>query len=283
MKKLFLVTAFISMFMLSNAQQDSVLRSKKGKIILPEKHDFCFGISGNTFFDYLGNFFSQAGKNTLSVKLVGGNSLYGKYFLSKNSALRLRAAYSTTKENYINALSNDLDPSGLGVVSDKMDTQNNYFSFALGYEGRHGIGRLQVYGGAELLISQTYINSVYDYGNKMTAFNRSPSTTINFNNGYNQVQRSSSRTLNSKSDYGIGYGARAFFGIEYFIFPKISLGGDFGISANVQNNRKFSNSVESWDFNAQKTQIVNFDATSNSSSSFTDNLNGQIMLLFYFK
>lgn len=77
MKKLILIPALLIMFMAVQAQQDSILKSKKGKIILPEKHDFCVGISGNTFFNYLGNFFSQAGSNYLNLGLVGGNALYG--------------------------------------------------------------------------------------------------------------------------------------------------------------------------------------------------------------
>jgi hypothetical protein len=286
MKKIILIPAMLTMFLVANSQQDSVLKSKKGKVILPEKKDFAIGISANSFLNYFGNLLSSSGNNRLNMDLIGGNSLYGKYFLNKKNALRLRLYLNVNNAQYISTIPNDLDPVGLAVVNDKLDTKSTNYNIALGYERRHGKGRLQIFGGAEFLLFRNSTKSKYQYGNAFSTSNPNPNTTTNFNNngfGGTNYSRVGNRTTDLNNDSGLGYGGRAFFGLEYFIFPKISVAGEFGVFGNVSNKGVASSTSEYWNFMINQTSQRDTETKADKFVLGSDNLSGQIALLFYFK
>ncbi len=281
MKKNILIPMLLSTFLIAKSQQDSILKSKKGKVILPEKHTCALGISGNSFFNYLGNLFSNSGNNRLNLDLVGNNTLYGKYFVSKRNAIRMRFYLNLNSANYENKIPYDLDPSGREIVTDKLDQMSTNYTIASGYERRHDCGRLQVFGGAELLLSRSYTTNKYSYGNKFSTTNPNPTTSL-FNSTGGNYSRISNRVLNSNNDSGFGYGLRTFIGLEYFFLPKISVGGEFGISGIMYTNGINSSNTEFWDFLSKQTSQRYFGANNNRSSIATDNLSGQIILLIYF-
>ena len=186
---------------------------------------------------------------------------------------------------YVNKVPNDLDPQGSSLVLDKLNNNATNYTIAFGYEKRHGKGRLQIVGGAELLLNRNYTTNKYQYGNAFSNSNTNPNTTNNFINtvsSNSNYYRSSSRPLSSNNDSGFGYGARVYFGLEYFIFPKISIVGEFGINGNIYNKSIISSNSEYWNFTAKGTSERYSGNTSNKFNSGTDNLNGQISLLFYF-
>ncbi len=84
MKKVIVSSLLLcSLSTLSYSQQDSVLRNKNGRVILPEQGDVAIGIGANSIFNYVGNMFSSAGKNKLELNLLNNNYLYGKYFINE--------------------------------------------------------------------------------------------------------------------------------------------------------------------------------------------------------
>jgi hypothetical protein len=118
--------------------------------------------------------------------------------------------------------------------------------------------------------------------------------------GYANVD--AARALSRKTNGKIGVGIRAFIGAEYFILPKISIGGEFGWGIGYQLNTK---DKSTWDAEgtstaAGSTQIgkeikvkdsvnggSNFilDTDRNASNSNTYNLmggSGTIRLTFHF-
>jgi hypothetical protein len=94
MKKIILFSSFIFLFSVCFSQQDSILKSKSGKVILPQKGDYAIGIGANSIFDYIGNMLSSSGNNQLRLNLLNNNMLYGKYFLTSQSAIRLKFSIS---------------------------------------------------------------------------------------------------------------------------------------------------------------------------------------------
>ncbi len=97
------------------AQQD-----KPEKNYLPEEGDVTIGINAIPFLKYLGNCFSDAGDNTINAKKIGGVpsvgfpvapglqnptiSIFGKYFLTDQTALRLNVGIgigSKTQRKYV--------------------------------------------------------------------------------------------------------------------------------------------------------------------------------------
>lgn len=282
MKKLILIPALLALPFIYSAQQDSVLKSKKGKLILPERHDFAMGISANSVFNYLGNLLSSSGNNSLNLNLINGNQLYGKFFLDKRNALRLRANLSMNEATINNKLPSDLDASGATLVTDTRVSKNNSYFVAIGYERRRGTGRLQFLGGAEIFTQRTIQNTKMSYGNAISNFNTNPTTT-NFNTtGTFNTYRVNSRTLRNNYDSGMGLGLRAFVGLEYFILPKISVGGEFGIAGQMLQKGSTTFSTESWNFSKNTVTQTDLKSTSKQSGASTDNLSGQIMVLFYF-
>jgi len=278
MKKIILFSSFIFLFSVCFSQQDSILKSKSGKVILPQKGDYAVGIGANSIFNYIGNMLSSSGNNQLHLNLLNNNMLYGKYFLTSQSAIRLKLMINQTNSHYENNNVPD-DINANNKVTDKYDQSYTNFGFTIGYEKRKGSGRLQVSYGAEINFSRNSTESKYTYGNAFSANNTSPTSTYDFINSFSSS--APSRPIENKQDNGIGLGIRVFTGLEYFIFPKISIGGEIGLGYNNNFNGKNINNSESWNFNS----VLNKNnPNKNSSSSLnTDIFNGQIFLLFHFK
>ena len=77
-------------------------------------------------------------------------------------------------------------------------------------------------------------------------------------------------------------GLRVFAGIEYFMFPKISIGGEIGLGYYNNFGGKNINNIEYWNFSTGLTKNNNQIKTSSSTIN-SDILNGQIFILFYVK
>jgi len=78
-------------------------------------------------------------------------------------------------------------------------------------------------------------------------------------------------------------GARLFVGFEYFVLPKLSLGGEFGWGPAVGLLGKTHTTFEGWDManDELKTEEIPL-FKGNMINLDTDNANGVIKLLFHF-
>ncbi len=249
MKRTILLSALFTLLVFNGfSQQDSLLKDKKGNIVLPQKGDFALGIGVNSIFNYVGNLFSSSGDNRLALTLLNNNQLYGKYFLASNRAVRVRLGISKYALNYHDNITSDFR-GNLDADSRKESYMN--LSFVLGLEERKGRDRLQLAYGAEFKLYFSNSKFNYSYG--------SYSDTI--------------RPLEVKNSNGIGIGARAFVGTEYFLLPKVSIGGEVGLG--IMGNM-FGKSYEKY----SAYNDITFD--NNTLEINTDILNGQIYLLFHF-
>ena len=220
-----LIMLLVSIFS-ANGQQDSVLRDKKDRIILPEKNNFAFGISINPIFDYLGNTFNGSQYNSLNLGLIY-NQLYGKYFLSSNSALRFRLGIRTTNRDI------QVNVGELLLIEEKFTEVD----VTAGYERRNGKSRLQHFYGGEISIAYEEVKHEHDYRGFLPD------------------------NIGLRESEGLGVGLRGFFGIEYFVFPKLSLGGECGLGISSTDT---------------------FKAPDRKYSINTDILGGQIFMLYHF-
>jgi hypothetical protein len=272
MKKISLILVLISTCSFAFSQQDSILKSKSGKIILPQKGDIAIGISADPILNFLGNLCNSSGSNRFNLGLLDGNSIYGKYFLNSKSAIRLKLSVQQSHRHYEN---NDvIDNADYSKkVTDKEDNSISSNTISVGYERRKGDSRLQLSYGAELSGGFDSYDQKYSYGNPITA-NNIYSYSGNYYNG--------SRVLENKQNQGIAIGARAFSGLEYFIFPKISIGGEIGLGYVNQFNGKSTIKTESWDYSSGTVKTENVTTSKNRRYDLkTDILNGQVFLLFH--
>lgn len=242
-------------------------------------------------------------------------SITGKYFKDANTAYRatIRLGVDNVKDrkavrDHVPATA----PSGAlaetaGQKYDQRKASTRNIVLGVGMEKRRGKTRLQGVYGADLLIWAGNTKESYKYGNALTQVNDDPAT-LGFNenldangssayttdwstfpvpagslpyntnvattlNGYSNVD--DARVLKRKTNGHIGIGVRAFIGVEYFIIPKISIGGEFGWGIGYQVMTK---DKATWDAEGTATgsttqtagEIKTKDAVSNGSSFVID-------------
>lgn len=253
------------------------LTSKKGEPFLPEAGDYSIGVDATPFLDYAGNFFGKSVKNNAPTwdHYSLNQTITGKYFKDANMAYRATvrlgmdnrkdknavATFAAPATGDVAALSKDADPK---IDIRKASTRN--IVLGVGIEKRRGKTRLQGYYGADLLVWGGSTKESFKYGNTLTqtddaatAFNENLDAdgngsatvyttdwnTVNASyssnvatsiTGYSQVD--AARATKRKTNGKIGVGVRAFIGAEYFIAPKISIGGEFGWGVGYQLNTK---------------------------------------------
>lgn len=220
------------------------LTSRKGENYLPQEGDWAIGMDAVPFLDYIGSFFGKDDNLYAGSIWVPSNTtmaLTGKYFMRDDFALRggLRLGFGSSTEN--RSVSNLHDPSSTNPWPDMTNTVDNkmktgYTNVAIngGVEWRKGNTRLQGYYGGELGFVVSSNSSKYTYGNDLdVAKGVGVSTADNFGSNLgNTVDglgiSQNTRVLSDKSGVDFAIGARAFVGAEYFVIPKLSIGGELG-------------------------------------------------------
>lgn len=217
------------------------------------------GINAIPFLKYLGNCFSDAGDNTINAKKIGGVpsvgfpvapglqnptiSIFGKYFLTDQTALRLNVGIgigSKTQRKYVQddaALA--ADPLSAAQVEDSYKYRSTGFSLAAGYEWRRGGKRLQGFWGGQAVVAYSNSKHFFNYGNAITEINQTPSQTSTVWDNpvsgqtvptLNPDIGNNSRLLQQNDGRSWTYGVGGFVGVEYYIAPKIAIGCEMSLN-----------------------------------------------------
>lgn len=270
MKRLVVSLLFILSFTLY-AQQQPVLKNRRGINILPQQGEYCLGLSTNPFFTYFGNMFNNSPSNNApgTAFATPNQMIFAKYM--KTNELAYRASFRIgVNNNNLTYNVMDLSPGAPAnaMVSDIQKQRNTVFAVSVGLEKRRGSTRLQGYYGGECFIMyNSGTNFKFNYGNKLE-----------------YLDTGSSRVTKIKSSSTFSVGIRAFVGVEYFIAPKISLGAELGYGPSFNFRSSSQQTTEQYDFSTG-TAVTTDAALSPKSTGFsldTDNYNGIIKLLFYF-
>ncbi len=230
------------------------LTSKKGEPILPEAGDYAISIDATPFFSYAKSLVG-AGINatTPSWNFYTNNmTIWGKKFKDANTAHRagIRIGFgSASKETLVADVTSTTTPQA--TVSDVVKTGGTNIGLTVGIEKRRGKTRLQGVYGAEFGINLSSTNTKNTYGNALTATN------------------AGSRVATVKSGMGFGLGLRAFVGAEYFMFPKMSIGGEFGWGIAFMSQAQGNTTSERFDTSANVNAVVSTDVKTGKSSSFS--------------
>jgi hypothetical protein len=134
-----------------------------------------------------------------------------------------------------------------------------------------------------------------EYGNSFSQVNHNPTASSDVTKAVNKkyptdaskpgyVDRTwRTRLANEHITSTFAVGARAIVGLEYFIAPKISLGGEFLWGLEY---RKLGKQTNTWEYYNTVTNDVEQETTeSKAGRSFNvglSNLNGSLSLNFYF-
>jgi hypothetical protein len=245
MKKSILAVAVI----LGSTAFAQKMESKHGEAYLPAAEDWAISIDANPFLNYFGNFIGGNGTNTAPSwnYLTNNQTIYGKYFAADDMAYRagIRLGFGSTKGSAM-VTDRGADPSLIQYPSNlPAQVENTWKSgytnigIMVGLEKRRGFGRLQGFYGAELGIALSSSKNTFTYGNAYNSnatFNISASTDDDMDvNGDAVVDNSGTdpfgnggRITEWKSGSAFGIGLRGFIGAEYFVLPRLAVGGEFG-------------------------------------------------------
>lgn len=262
------------------------LVSKRGIYILPEKGELALGIDAFPFLLYMGNSLLSSGSFVPSVGYAENfgdmNGIYAKYMLQSDLAIRanFRFDFGSYTDIYP-VVQSTLTPDPLAplYVDDQITTVSNQVQVAVGIEKMRGKSRVQGKYGAEVLFGYNKNTTKYNYGNSITNDFNMPTT---YNNTYTAE---GARLINDYIDKGLFLGARGFLGIEFFVGPKISLGGEFGYAFIYEWDQNRTIEYQYW--NSAQQEVSTFVRNSSSdgiddASIGIDNLDGSISLFFYF-
>jgi hypothetical protein len=245
------------------------LTSKKGEQILPEAKDWAIGVDATPFLGYVGNFFGKSANNTaptFNFLNSFNQTITGKYFtdasMAYRASLRIGLGSQTQREMVADRTVLSTPPTFPSTIAQKENEwkhSNTNIGLAVGIEKRRGKTRLQGYYGAEVGISFSSSKDKFTYGNALSAdpingidVDAADSFTgaanvVPSSNVFEGTTGSSARVKERKNGASFGIGLRAFIGAEYFILPKISLGGEFGWGLGLVTGGKTSTTYEAVD------------------------------------
>lgn len=230
------------------------LTSKYGESFLPEWGDIALGVNAVPLFNMLK--FNDVNATPSFSFLDGNNNIYGKYMIDENRAIRGRFRFgygSTTGKTLVT----DLDDATKQVENSTI-AKYTAFGLGVGYEMSRGHGRVQGYYGGELLFLYNKTSTAYEYGNSLA------------NMGTQLTEVNPGGTMS--------FGANAFIGVEVFIFPKLSIGGEFtwGVAFNSTGEGTTLTKVDG------ASDVTTKTAGSSGLSFDTGNAGGAVIVLFYF-
>ncbi|MCC6371813.1 MAG: hypothetical protein IT236_12460 [Bacteroidia bacterium] len=236
------IVAFVAVGLTLNTALAQDLTSKNGELILPQAKNWSIGLDATKFiknvnFDFTGNAQAITGKYFKDANTahrfglrIGINSWNTKSFVDD------RAAVQSSVVAY---------PQALQSTENKWQRSATSIGLSYGMEKRRGTGRLQGIYGAEAGIYISSYSDKFTYGNKLNPLSTSAKVVVDsigdamsspvFGKANNvdvnpkiQGVDGFARMTVRKSGVALSIGTRAFIGAEYFVLPKLSVGGEFG-------------------------------------------------------
>ena len=259
------------------APEGSPIMSKKGELYLPEAGDWGIVVSANPFLEYIGDFFSTSGGSGPMNMWANDMVITGKMFKDAKTAYRakIRLGFGSTTNETIVAHSTTANT----FVTNETKYSYSNITLGAGMEWRRGKTRLQGFYGGEALLN-------FGRGNGSTS-SSAGKTEMTYGEALSATNQNggASRTLEVKNGSTMGVTVRGFIGAEYFIFPKLSLGLEYGWGLGFSKTGEGETITERWDAAATTPAVVKTTTNTGGSSSFgidTDNSGGMITLGFHF-
>ncbi|MCW3076194.1 MAG: hypothetical protein JWO32_803 [Bacteroidetes bacterium] len=245
------------------------LTSKKGEPILPEAGDWGLAIDATPFLNYAGNFFGKTANNTAPTWgfFTTAQTITGKYFKDAQTAFRgsVRIGINsnsvrnmTTDRGAVTSGTAAVYPSSQPMKENVWKRSNTVIGLAGGIEKRKGKTRLQGYYGGEVGIYLNMMKDKFTYGNALVAPGAGVTNPVSVTNsdaftGVTNIDvappiqgvAGSARATQIKNGTVFSFGVRGFVGAEYFILPKMSLGGEFGWGIGLSTTGASTTSWES--------------------------------------
>ena len=198
------------------------LTSERGENYLPEAGDWAVSIDASPLLGYIQGIFGSEGTGSGGEWsfLNGNNVITGKYFTADDMAYRggINIGFgSSTSSAYAAKFGSTTGE----VVTDTRKVSGSNILLTGGMEWRKGSTRLQGFYGAEVGVGFGGGNKTeYTYGNAYDVAAGFVSQT--------HAVDGSTDIVSVTNKGGVLFGLRGFIGAEYFVLPKLAIGGEFG-------------------------------------------------------
>lgn len=259
-------------------EEQPVEKQRSASEYFPKAGDIGIGFDAAPFLNYLGNAFNGTENNTLNL---GDNTLYFRYFLTDNSAARLALRINNSKDVNNFYVTDDAaqmnDPLSQNQVEDRRTDLSTSYELKAGYQTFRGHNRLRGFFGGDLFFAYSKNSQEFEYGNKMSEINPSPSTAA-------YSGSAARRALNTNSGAQVSLGLGAFTGAEYYIMPNVCIGAELGLiyaqTLGSQSNAKYETMVNSI-YVVEEMEIAPGDRTRELNTSFPSSY-GNLYLMIQF-
>jgi len=293
MKKIIGVSFALVVSAFSFAQSNEQIQNKNGVDIMPVSGEWGVGMNALPMINFLGNSFNgNVGNFNMNgnkfVSYWASNTLFGKYMLSDNTALRAQLRIGQYNNTYDNWVFDDAKNDPDSLVLDQYKSAQSFYNIGVGYEWRRGKTRLRgIYGGEVMYMFTRGAKSEYTYGNALGLGNSAPTSTTWLGTTPFSETPLAARTVSQTGGNFNGVGVRGFIGVEYYIAPKICFGTEFGWGVMYGATGSTETRTEWYDPTANAgVGAATFsdvkDGGSRGLSIDTDNFGGSLYMMFYF-
>jgi hypothetical protein len=273
--------------------QNEQVQNKNGVDMMPVSGEWGVGMNALPVINYIGNAFNGNTNNfnmngNKFVNYWAGNTLFGKYMLSDDNAVRAQLRVGQFNTTYNNYVYSDRAMSPDSLVLDSYTTRSSFYNIGAGYEFRRGKNRLRgIYGGEVMYMFQRGVSRDYTYGNVFGVGNQAPTSTSWFNFGGVDTEGGlAQRLVSEKGGNFNGVGLRGFIGVEYYILPKICIGTEFGWGLMYGKTGEMTTTMEYFNFGQPAgEEVIQTQTTTAGNTNLsidTDNFGGSLYMMFYF-
>lgn len=280
------------MAMAQNVEEEfsAAYANKRGVYLLPQAGDFAVGVEATPFLRYVGNLFTSA-DNSAPIFRGVDQTIYGKYFLQDNRALRARLTLGLSNDKEKGEVPDDEvranDPDSEATLFDARNFSSAIVDLGIGYEFRRGHGRVQGFWGGEVgfgfessKLKYDYANYIDDYGIDYNLYPGASTSNFSSDGSYGW---SNARTTEIKSGNTFYAGLGAFLGVEYFFAPQMSIGGELGLGFRFGTTSQGKTTMERWDVDETIIETIKDPYIENAQNiAFATRTSGRIFLMFHF-
>lgn len=280
--KLFAILIILPLSVLSNEADIHAQDDKKEVISL--NGYFGIGMDATPFLNFLGNIANNTVDNSLDFN---DNTLYFRYFINDNSAIRVNFNIRSQKSSITHFIRDDdafiNDPVSRKQVEDRRTSFSSNYSVRAGYQHFFNPkSRLRGFAGADLGYAFLKEYHIYEYGNIMNKYNPRPTSVINWDTGAASSQ--SSRRLENIDKLVNTLLAGAFTGAEYAFLDVFAVGLEVGIlyGLGIPGKQYQINETMSGTTHVEETIVTGRDSRTRFIESTKPYTYGNIYLVFHF-
>ena len=229
---------------------------------LPNEGDWSIGFDATSSLNYFGNLFNSSATAPTAGYVDGfDQTIYAKLMTSDTEAWRVRVGLNMYKETNKSNVQDNSSSDASATVTDKNTLGETNIKLWLGKEFRRGSTRLQGVYGAEAGLALASTTEKNDYGNS--------------------AENGGTGMIKDKSGMELGIMLRGFIGFEYFMMPRMSIGGEYGWGFTFMSKGGGSTTTLTWDGSESEENTV--DNANDSELGFkNDNATGSLVLRMYF-